>query len=62
VNCRGRWRTVADGGAVGDGRDGKYETFHTGDGGVSSPWRWVVGPVWKKTGRDDRTSFTAVLL
>jgi len=54
--------TVGNGGAVGDGRDSKHETFPTGDCGAPSPWRWVVGQVWKKTERDDTTSSTAALL
>jgi len=50
-DCGGLWGTVGtvgDGRAVGDIRDGKYETFPSGDGGAPSPWLWVVGQVWKK--------------
>ena len=34
--------TTGDGGAVDDGRDGKYETFPTGGDGAPSPWPWVA--------------------
>ena len=68
-DCGGLWGTAGglpgkagDGEAVGGGRDGKCETFPTGDGGAPSPWLWMVGQVWKKTGRENTTSSTAVPL
>jgi len=59
----GGWRGMAGdgGGWRGMAGDGKYETFPTRDGSVPSPWRWVVGRGWKKTGRGDTTSSTEVL-
>ena len=55
-------KTRKNKGTAGDGSDCRYGAFPMGDGGAPSPWRFVVGRVWKKTGRDDTTSSTAVLL
>ena len=62
LNTRDNRGTAGDGGAVGDGRDSKCETFPRGTAEPLVLGDGWLGQVWKKTGREDTTSSTAVLL